>query len=118
MEFRYISFHVNASSERPADACGQMGDMTKVTETCETANTRPKKKAKSKKMINVCSERYYIKGKRFVLAFTYITQTCIQNYCAVQQNNCCLWYETYEKNRLRKNTKFSNVRVDGIYIYH
>jgi hypothetical protein len=84
MEFRYISFHVHASSERAADACGQMEDMTKVTETCETANTRLKKKAKSKKMINVCSERYYITGERFGLAFTYITQTCIQNYCSVQ----------------------------------
>jgi len=31
MEFRYISFHVNASSERHADTCGQTEDMAKVT---------------------------------------------------------------------------------------
>ena len=64
MEFRYISFHVNASSESPADTCGQTGDVTKFTDMCETANTRLKIEGEEQEIFNVCSERYYITGER------------------------------------------------------
>jgi hypothetical protein len=50
-----------------------MEDITKATDACETENTCLKKRAKSKKKMNECSERYYITGDRVGLAFKYIT---------------------------------------------
>ena len=36
----------------------------------------------------------------------------------IEKNCCCVMNHTKKKQSVRKNTKFSNVRLDGVYVYN